>query len=100
MSSKEERRVRIWVSPETKTRLDKKKVLIQTKRGVRAESYEDVLSRKLDGMEKTTELLTNIYSITEDGTSITYLEDKDEHFVGIRNLIDEYDKRYAKEVLE
>ena len=77
------------------------KALIQTpKRGVRAESYEDVLSRKLDGMDKTSNLLSDIYAITEDAEKILFLDDMATEFKKIREVINEFDKAFTKEVLE
>ena len=100
MSSKQEKRVRIWVTEDTKKRLEKVKVLIETDRGLRAESFETVLSRKLDGMDKTSNLLSDIYAITEDAEKILFLDDMTAEFKKIREVINEFDKAFTKEVLE
>ena len=100
MISKQEKRVRIWVTEETKKRLEKMKVLIETDRGLRAESFETVLSRKLDGMDKTSNLLSDIYAITEDAEKILFLDDMAAEFKKIREVINEFDKAFTKEVLE
>ena len=100
MISKQEKRVRIWVTEDTKKRLEKMKVLIETDRGLRAESFETVLSRKLDGMDKTSNLLSDIYAITEDAEKILFLDDMATEFKKIREVINEFDKAFTKEVLE
>jgi len=100
MISKQEKRVRIWVTEDTKKRLEKMKVLIETDRGLRAESFETVLSRKLDGMNKTSNLLSDIYAITEDAEKILFLDDMAAEFKKIREAINEFDKAFTKEVLE
>ena len=100
MTFKEEKRVRIWVTEETKKRLEKMKVLIETDRGLRAESFETVLSRKLDGMDKTSNLLSDIYAITEDAEKILFLDDMDSEFKKIREVINKFDKAFTKEVFK
>jgi len=76
------------------------KVLIETDRGLRAESFETVLSRKLDGMDKTSNLLSDIYAITEDAEKILFLDDMAAEFKKIREVINEFDKAFTKEVLD
>ena len=100
MSSKQEKRVRIWVTEDTKKRLEKMKVLIETDRGLRAESFETVLSRKLDGMDKTSNLLSDIYAITEDAEKILFLDDMAAEFKKIRGVINKFDKAFTKEVFK
>ena len=102
MDSTQASKDRIWVTPKTKDRLNAYKKLVETDaRGLRAESFETVINRKLDELESIAEmggmkavysgLLGDIYGICEDA-------DKDFGST-IRTRIEDFDKLYNPEMV-